>query len=61
MVFVSNHLIPDQYQFDHSANPPAYSCESIDSGDNIERGTAVRIRIIGVNVKQTEIVVLVYF
>uniref|UniRef100_A0A060TG99 DNA-directed RNA polymerase subunit n=1 Tax=Blastobotrys adeninivorans TaxID=409370 RepID=A0A060TG99_BLAAD len=43
-VFVSSHLIPSDMAFNPSANPPAYTSDD----QSIERGSRVRLRIVGV-------------
>ncbi|RDW23745.1 hypothetical protein B0I72DRAFT_136491 [Yarrowia lipolytica] len=43
-VFVSSHLIPPDMKFNPSANPPAYVSED----QVIEKGSRVRLKIVGV-------------
>ncbi|CAN6662432.1 DNA-directed RNA polymerase II subunit Rpb7p [Trichomonascus vanleenenianus] len=43
-VFVSSHLIPADMTFNPSANPPAYVSEE----QSIEKGSHVRLKIVGV-------------
>lgn len=53
-IFVSNHLIPDEYEFD-STNEPSYRTSGEDS-DTILAGSIVRLRIVGTRVDAQEIV-----
>ncbi|ANB12911.1 DNA-directed RNA polymerase II subunit RPB7 [Sugiyamaella lignohabitans] len=43
-VFISSHLIPSDMTFNPSANPPAYTSEE----QSIEKGSRVRLKIVGV-------------
>ncbi|KAJ3250964.1 hypothetical protein HDU77_006237 [Chytriomyces hyalinus] len=55
-VFVSAHLIPEYLRFDPNANPPAYAGENQDMQLlTIEKGVALKIRILGTRVDATEI------
>ncbi|KAJ3084091.1 hypothetical protein BCR33DRAFT_722165 [Rhizoclosmatium globosum] len=55
-VFVSAHLIPPFLRFDPNSNPPNYSGETQDMQlIKIEKGEALRIRILGTRVDATEI------
>ncbi|KAI8811195.1 RNA polymerase Rpb7 [Cladochytrium replicatum] len=58
-VFVANLSVPPYLKFDPNANPPAFVSELTDSADTaaqrIEKGTHVRLRIIGTRVDQSEI------
>jgi DNA-directed RNA polymerase II subunit RPB7 len=51
-IFVSNHLVPEDYEFD-SAHEPAYASAA---GDKIVAGCEVRVRIVGTRVDANEIV-----
>ncbi|TIA75905.1 hypothetical protein E3P91_00210 [Wallemia ichthyophaga] len=51
-VFVSSHLIPQDIKFDPSATPPCFSSED----QVIERGSKVRLKVVGTRVDATEIV-----
>ena len=50
-LFVSNHLIPDEFEFDTS-NEPAYVTTE---GEKIVPGSEVRVRIVGTRVDANEI------
>ncbi|KAI0030626.1 hypothetical protein K488DRAFT_79534 [Vararia minispora EC-137] len=50
-VFVSNQLIHPDLRFDHNANPPAFASED----QTIEKGTKIRLKIVGTRVDATEI------
>ncbi|TIA88524.1 hypothetical protein E3P99_02555 [Wallemia hederae] len=50
-VFVSSHLIPQDIKFDPGANPPCFSSED----QVIEKGSKVRLKIVGTRVDATEI------
>lgn len=50
-VFVSTHLIPSNMKFDPTANPPAYQ----NSDEIIEKGTRIRLRIVGTRTDVNEI------
>ena len=52
-VFVSNHLIPDDFDFDE-ADTPAFV--SADEEVRIQQGTEVRLRIVGTRTDANEIV-----
>ncbi|KAJ3410772.1 DNA-directed RNA polymerase II subunit [Chytridiales sp. JEL 0842] len=55
-VFVPEHLIPSYLKFDPNSNPPAYAGEGQDFQDQrIEKGEAVRMRIVGTAVDAMEI------
>jgi len=57
-VFVSTHLIPTSMVFDSSANPPCFKHRNMDEDDEeglIEKGTKVRLKIVGTRVDATEI------
>ncbi|KND01414.1 DNA-directed RNA polymerase II subunit RPB7 [Spizellomyces punctatus DAOM BR117] len=56
-MFVAATLIPSYYRFDPSANPPAYVSdgEEADISLRIEKGQAVRARIIGMRTDAREI------
>lgn len=43
-VFVSGHLIPSNMSYDPTANPPAF----VSKNHSIERGSRIRIKIVGV-------------
>ena len=58
-IFVSNHLIPEDYEFD-STNEPCYRTSGDDS-DTILSGSIVRLRIVGTRVDAQEIVRCLYF
>lgn len=58
-VFVSNHLIPEDFEFDTSQDP-AYV--TVDGEQKIVAGCEVRLRIVGTRIDATEIVgVLMHF
>lgn len=52
-LFVSNHLIPEDFTFD-SANEPAFV--SSDEAVRVQAGVEVRLRIVGTRVDADEIV-----
>ena len=56
-IFVSNHLIPEEYEFG-SIHEPAYMTQA---GDKITTGSDVRVRIVGTRVDANEIVSLPVF
>lgn len=53
-IFVSNHLIPEEYEFE-STHEPAYMTRE---GDKITSGCEVRVKIVGTRVDANEIVSL---
>ncbi|OMJ10345.1 DNA-directed RNA polymerase II subunit rpb7, partial [Smittium culicis] len=53
-VYVSQHLIPADMKFDPNGNPPNYHSED----QKIEKGTPVRLKIVGTRVDATEIFVI---
>ncbi|PWA03400.1 hypothetical protein BB558_000452 [Smittium angustum] len=53
-VYVSQHLIPADMKFDPNGNPPSYTS----SDQKIEKGSLVRLKIVGTRVDATEIVSL---
>ncbi len=52
-LFVSNHLIPEDFSYD-SANEPAFV--SSDEAVRVQAGAEVRLRIVGTRVDADEIV-----
>ncbi|TPX60580.1 hypothetical protein PhCBS80983_g01668 [Powellomyces hirtus] len=57
-MFVASALIPTYFKYDPSANPPAFISEFGDDNGHvsrIEKGVAVRARIIGIRTEATEI------
>ncbi|TIB76343.1 hypothetical protein E3Q23_01912 [Wallemia mellicola] len=54
-VFVSSHLIPQDIKFDPSSNPACFSSED----QVIEKGSKVRLKIVGTRVDATEIYIVV--
>lgn len=50
-VFISTHLIPSDMSYNPSANPPAY----VSPDENIERGSRVRLKIVGTRTDVNEI------
>ncbi|PYD07054.1 hypothetical protein DND36_33355 [Pseudomonas savastanoi pv. glycinea] len=50
-VFVSTHLIPSDMKFNPSANPPAY----VSPDETIEKGSRVRLKIVGTRTDVNEI------
>jgi DNA-directed RNA polymerase II subunit RPB7 len=54
-IFVSNHLIPEEYEFD-SSNEPCYRTSGEDASDTITAGSQVRLRIVGTRIDAQEIV-----
>ncbi|KAJ1920620.1 DNA-directed RNA polymerase II subunit [Mycoemilia scoparia] len=50
-VFVSQHLIPSDFEFEPNSNPPAYQSED----QKIEKDTRVRLKIVGTRVDATEL------
>lgn len=52
-VFVSNHLIPDDFEFD-STHEPCYA--NVDGDQKVVAGSEVRLRIVGTRVDANEIV-----
>lgn len=53
LAFVSKHLIPVDLKFDHNANPPCWSSDEDQA--TIEKGTRIRLKIVGIRVDATEI------
>lgn len=51
-LFVSNHLIPDDFEFDTSHEPAYVTAE----GEKIVPGCEVRVRVVGTRVDANEIV-----
>ncbi|KAM0750223.1 hypothetical protein T439DRAFT_339777 [Meredithblackwellia eburnea MCA 4105] len=51
--FISTHLIPAEYTFDPNANPPCFA--SPEDTLTIEKGTKIRLKIVGTRVDATEI------
>ncbi|GAA5943580.1 DNA-directed RNA polymerase II subunit RPB7 [Sporobolomyces koalae] len=51
--FVSTHLIPPDFSFDPNANPPCFT--SNEDVLKIEKGTKIRLKIVGTRVDATEI------
>lgn len=51
--FVSTHLIPPDFAFDPNANPPCFT--STEDVLKIEKGTRIRLKIVGTRVDATEI------
>ncbi|GAA5936429.1 hypothetical protein JCM1841_001804 [Sporobolomyces salmonicolor] len=51
--FISVHLIPPDFSFDPNANPPCFS--STEDVLKIEKGTKIRLKIVGTRVDATEI------
>ncbi|PLW07056.1 hypothetical protein PCASD_21154 [Puccinia coronata f. sp. avenae] len=51
--FVSSHLIPSDLKFDPNANPPCFSSDEDQA--TIEKGTRIRLKIVGTRVDATEI------
>jgi len=57
-VFVSTHLIPPNMVFNSSANPPCFAPRNSDEDEDenqIQKGTKVRLKIVGTRVDATEI------
>ncbi|KAJ1976456.1 DNA-directed RNA polymerase II subunit [Dimargaris verticillata] len=50
-VFVSSHTIPSDMRFDPNGNPPCYQSED----QTIEKGGAIRLKIIGLKTEPTDI------
>ncbi|ORY81902.1 DNA-directed RNA polymerase II subunit RPB7 [Protomyces lactucae-debilis] len=50
-VFVSTHLLPSELKFEPTANPPNYSGDDM----QVERGSKVRLKLVGTRVDATEI------
>ncbi|KAL8276815.1 hypothetical protein RQP46_010746 [Phenoliferia psychrophenolica] len=51
--FISTHLIPADFSFDPNANPPCFA--STEDTLKIEKGTKIRLKIVGTRVDATEI------
>ncbi|KAI5477931.1 DNA-directed RNA polymerase II subunit RPB7 [Pseudohyphozyma bogoriensis] len=51
--FVSTHLIPPDFKFDPNANPPCFT--STEDTLKIEKGSKLRLKIVGTRVDATEI------
>ncbi|GAA6062491.1 hypothetical protein JCM10212_001864 [Sporobolomyces blumeae] len=51
--FVSTHLIPPDFAFDPNSNPPCFT--STEDVLKIEKGTKIRLKIVGTRVDATEI------
>lgn len=52
-VFVSNHLIPEEYEYNAVGDPCYVSHE--DATQSVQERTEVRLRIVGIKMDQTEI------
>ncbi|KAI9264455.1 RNA polymerase Rpb7 [Sporodiniella umbellata] len=50
-VFVSSHLIPNEFKFDVNGNPPCYSSDD----QVIQKDVRVRLKLVGTRVDATEI------
>ncbi len=53
-VFVSNHLVPEGFEFSTTAHEPCY--QTTDGEQKIVAGSEVRLRIVGTRVDATDIV-----
>lgn len=53
-VFVSNHLIPEEYEY-NTTGDPSYTTIGSDEAQKIQERTEVRLRIVGTKMDQTEI------
>lgn len=53
-IFVSNHLIADEFEFDTNQHEPAYVTP--DGDQKITAGCEVRVRIVGTRIDANEIV-----
>ncbi|GAA5866769.1 hypothetical protein JCM8547_003558 [Rhodosporidiobolus lusitaniae] len=51
--FISTHLVPPDFAFDPNANPPCFS--STEDTLSIQKGTKIRLKIVGTRVDATEI------
>ncbi|GAA6042576.1 hypothetical protein JCM8097_003139 [Rhodosporidiobolus ruineniae] len=51
--FISTHLVPPDFAFDPNANPPSFS--STEDTLSIQKGTKIRLKIVGTRVDATEI------
>lgn len=51
--FISTHLIPPEFKFDPNSNPPCFN--SPEDTQKIEKGTQIRLKIVGTRVDATEI------
>ncbi|KAJ1928361.1 DNA-directed RNA polymerase II subunit [Tieghemiomyces parasiticus] len=51
VVFVSGHAIPSDMKFDPNGNPPCFQSED----QTIEKGTLVRLKIMGLKMEPTDI------
>ncbi|KAJ3299796.1 DNA-directed RNA polymerase II subunit [Borealophlyctis nickersoniae] len=55
VVYVSSYLVPREMKFDHAANPPAFVTEGEEDGLRIEKGQTVRLRIVGTQLRGSDI------
>ncbi|BGP15532.1 hypothetical protein JCM10213_006481 [Rhodosporidiobolus nylandii] len=51
--FISTHLVPPDFAFDPNSNPPCFS--STEDTLSIQKGTKIRLKIVGTRVDATEI------
>ncbi|BGO91071.1 hypothetical protein NBRC10512_005836 [Rhodotorula toruloides] len=51
--FISTHLVPPDFSFDPNANPPCFA--SSEDTLTIQKGTKIRLKIVGTRVDATEI------
>ncbi|GAA5917766.1 hypothetical protein JCM8208_004849 [Rhodotorula glutinis] len=51
--FISTHLVPPDFSFDPNSNPPCFS--SSEDTLTIQKGTKIRLKIVGTRVDATEI------
>ncbi|KAJ3028308.1 DNA-directed RNA polymerase II subunit [Rhizophlyctis rosea] len=62
-IFISEHLIPNHFKFDANTQSPAFVSEGLDneSGarlEKIEKGTVLRVKIIGTRLDATDLVAI---
>ncbi|GAA5884387.1 hypothetical protein JCM3774_002354 [Rhodotorula dairenensis] len=51
--FISTHLVPPDFSFDPNSNPPCFS--SSEDTLTIQKGTKIRLKIVGTRIDATEI------
>ncbi|KAK4058933.1 DNA-directed RNA polymerase II subunit [Microbotryomycetes sp. JL221] len=51
--FISTHLIPQEFKFDPNSNPPSFSSPA--ENLTIQKGSHIRLKIVGTRVDATEI------
>lgn len=52
-VFISSHLMPSDFRFDPSANPPCWISNK--DGETLEKATRLRLKVVGTRIDANEI------